>query len=192
MCDWSVLSTWSGYWTAAGSSNPIPILRYQHEQIPAKGLYMYKRSFTYLCKRCTPSYDPYCVTNHSPFSYICWHLSLTRATQLEQARSPQLACKGSSKISQQNTHKKLWVWGPDGKRGGVNRLVFKNSALSANSVMTEQISSALTAFSKDRHLWAAQIPRIIEYSKDATMLNSKSQSPGHVILILMYRWYYNI
>ena len=85
-----------------------------------------------------------CVT-HSPFSYSCWNCSFTRLTHLEQALSPQIACKGSSKISQQKTHKKLC---PDwARRGGVKRLEFKNSVFSATSVITEQVSSAPTACS---------------------------------------------
>ena len=88
-----------------------------------------------------------CVT-HSPFSYSCWNCSFTRLTHLEQALSPQIACQGSSKISQQKTHKKLCVCGPDwARRGGVKRLVFKNSVFSATSVITEQVSSALTSCS---------------------------------------------
>ena len=76
-------------------------------------------------------------------SYSCWRFSFTKVTQLAQARSPQLACKGSSKTSQQNTHRKLWC--PERRHGGGNRLALKNSVLSANSVMTEQVSSAVTA-----------------------------------------------
>ena len=68
-----------------------------------------------------------------------------KATQLEQARSPQVACEGFSKISEQNTHIKLWDCCPGGRQGGGNRLAFRNSVLS-NSVMTEQVSSALAAF----------------------------------------------
>ena len=81
---------------------------------------------------------PYRVISHS-----CWSLSFTKVTQLAQDRSPQLACRGTSKISQQNTHRKLWC--PERRRGGGNRLALKNSVLSANSVMTEHVSSAVTA-----------------------------------------------
>ena len=88
----------------------------------------------------------------SILAYSCWNCCFTRLTQLEQALSPQIACKGSSKISQQKTHEKFCACGPDWARhGGVKRLEFKNSDFSATSVITEQVSSALTACSV-RHL----------------------------------------
>ena len=107
-----------------------------------------------------------CAT-HSPFSYSWWNCSFTRLTQLEQALSPQIACKGSSKISQQKTHEKFCACGPGWARhGGVKRLEFKNSAFSATSVITEQVSSALTSCSVC-HLKGQ---KRITHSKDAYLL----------------------